>query len=242
MLLAANWKMHGTPQVLASYCEQLLPRLVGCPHQVVLCPPFPLLPQAVMLCSGSPLAVGAQNAHWEREGAFTGEVSPALLAELGVQWVIIGHSERRQLFGETDLTAARRAKAAQEAGLSVIYCLGETAAERQSGQTLEVLARQLAALAGLDPQRLVVAYEPVWAIGTGQNATPSQVAEAHAFIAQELQELLGEAVRVLYGGSVKAANASQLLATPGVSGALVGGASLDAESFFAIINAAPKGE
>lgn len=239
VLLAANWKMYGSPSQLAAYCEELLPKLEGCPHQVVLCPPFPLLPQAVMLCAGSELAVGAQNCHWAREGAFTGEVSPYLLAEMGVSWVIIAHSERRKLFGETDDTALARTKAAQEAGLSVIFCVGETLAEREGGETLSVLQRQTAVLAGLDPQKLVIAYEPVWAIGTGHNATPAQVAEAHAFIHERLQELTGQAVPVLYGGSVKPQNAGELLATPGVAGALVGGASLDAGSFFAIIQAAP---
>jgi triosephosphate isomerase len=241
MLLAANWKMYGSPASLTAFCEALLPQLAGCPHQVVLCPPFPLLPQAVMLCAGSPLEVGAQNAHWAKEGAFTGEVSPFLLGELGVRWVIIGHSERRQFFAETDTTAAARAKAVQEAGLSVLYCVGETLAQRQAGETFSVLAQQLEALVGLNPRMLVVAYEPVWAIGTGHNASPAQVAQAHAFIGEKLQDLVGAQVPVVYGGSVKPANARELLSTPGVSGALVGGASLDAEAFFAIIKAAPTG-
>ncbi|MFN3413192.1 MAG: triose-phosphate isomerase [Thermoanaerobaculum sp.] len=239
MLLAANWKMYGSPAQLTAYCEDLLPKLEGYPHRVVLCPPFPLLPQAVMLCAGSELAVGAQNCHWAREGAFTGEVSPYLLAEMGVSWVIIGHSERRQLFGESNDTALARASAAQEAGLSVIFCVGETLAQRQAGETFAVLERQTAPLEKLDPKTLVVAYEPVWAIGTGHNATPAQVAEAHAFLRDRLQGLTGQAVPVLYGGSVKPQNAGELLGTPGVAGALVGGASLDAASFFAIIQAAP---
>jgi len=241
VLLAANWKMHGSPSSLGSYCEALIPQLEGCPHQVVLCPPFPLLPAAVMLCAGSNLEVGAQNCHWAREGAFTGEISAFLLAELGVRWVIVGHSERRQLFGETDRTAAQRAKAAQEAGLAVIFCLGETLEEREAGKTLQVLERQASVLAELDPQRLVVAYEPVWAIGTGRNATPAQVAQAHAFLGEKLAALCGKSVPALYGGSVKPENAGQLLATPGVAGALVGGASLDAGAFCAIIASAPAG-
>lgn len=239
MLLAANWKMYGSPSQLHAYCESLLPQLEGCPHQVVLCPPFPLLPQAVMLCAGSEVAVGAQNCHWAREGAFTGEVSPYLLAEMGASWVIVGHSERRQLFGETDDTAVARAEAAQEAGLSVIFCVGETLSQRQGGETFAVLERQIAQLARLSPAKLVIAYEPVWAIGTGHNATPEQVAEAHAFILGRLETLTGQAVPVLYGGSVKPQNARELLTTPGVAGALVGGASLDAASFYAIIQAAP---
>jgi len=241
VLLAANWKMHGSPSSLASYCEALIPELEGCPHQVVLCPPFPLLPSAVMLCAGSRLEVGAQNCHWAREGAFTGEVSPALLAELGVRWVIVGHSERRQLFGETDQSAVERAKAAQQAGLAVIFCVGEALEERETGKTFEVLLRQTSPLGELDPEALVLAYEPVWAIGTGRNATPEQVAEAHAFLGEKLQQLLGRTVPVLYGGSVKPENAGELLSTPGVAGALVGGASLDAGAFRAIINAAPVG-
>lgn len=239
--MAANWKMYGSPGKLTEYCESLIPQLEGCPHRVVLCPPFPLLPQAVMLCAGSNLAVGAQNCHWAREGAFTGEVSPWLLAELGVSWVIVGHSERRQLFGDTDRTAVDRARAAQDAGLSVILCVGETLAQRQAGETFAVLERQTALLEGLDPEKLVIAYEPVWAIGTGHNAAPEQVAEAHAFLAERSRRLTGQAVPVLYGGSVKPENAGELLRTPGVAGALVGGASLDVASFSAIIQAAPGG-
>lgn len=240
MLLAANWKMYGSPSQLVAYCESLLPQLEDCPHQVVLCPPFPLLAQAAMLCAGSAVVVGAQNCHWAREGAFTGEVSPYLLADMGASWVIVGHSERRQLFGETDDTAVARAQAAQEAGLSVIFCVGETLAQRKAGETFAVLEKQTAPLVKLEPTKLVIAYEPVWAIGTGHNATPQQVAEVHAFLLARLERVAGQAVPVLYGGSVKPQNARELLATPGVSGALVGGASLDAASFYAIIQAAPE--
>ncbi len=239
MLFVANWKMYGSASQLLAYCERLLPQLEQCPHTVVLCPPYPLLAQAVMLCAGSGAAVGAQNCHWAREGAFTGEVSPFLLAETGASWVIVGHSERRQLFGESDDTAAARAQAAQEAGLNVVFCVGETLAQRQAGETFAVLEKQTALLGKLDPERLVVAYEPVWAIGTGHNATPEQVAEAHAFILGRLEGLTGQGVPVLYGGSVKPQNAGELLSTPGVAGALVGGASLDAASFYAIMQAAP---
>lgn len=239
MLFAANWKMHGNPQHLTSYCETILPALESCPHQVVLCPPFPLLAQALMLTSGSALAVGAQNCHWEQKGAFTGEVSPYLLAEMGVRWVIIGHSERRTLFGETDETAAARAQAAQKAGLSVIYCVGESLSEREAGQTFTVLQRQLEPLSRLSEKDLVVAYEPVWAIGTGKNATPDQVEEAHAFIQNLLSRHFGQSPPVLYGGSVKPENAQAILHTQGVAGSLVGGASLDAATFSAIIKAAP---
>ena len=213
------------------------------PPEVIVCPPFTLLPLAVLIAGGSAVEIGAQNCHWEEKGAFTGEVAAKMLAELGARWVIVGHSERRQFFGETDTSAAARAKAAQRAGLSVIFCLGETLEQRDSGETLAVLERQSAALAGLDPARLAVAYEPVWAIGTGRNATPAQAQEAHAALRRRAGELLGgeaaTALRILYGGSVKPENAVSLLAEADVDGALVGGASLDAEGFCAIIHAAP---
>lgn len=241
-LVAANWKMHGSPASVQVYVESVLPSLAADGPEVVLCPPSPLLPLASMLASGSPLAIGAQNCHWEEKGAFTGEVAPALLADLGVAWSIVGHSERRQLFGESDASAAQRAMGAQRAGLGVIFCLGETLAEREGGSTFTVLSRQLAAVAGLDHRRLALAYEPVWAIGTGRNATPEQAEEAHAFLRARFAEHLGgdaaATLRILYGGSVKAANAPALLAQDDVDGALVGGASLDAGEFCAIIRAA----
>ena len=241
-LVAANWKMHGTPASVQSYIEALLPALDPGGAEVVLCPPFPLLPVAAMLASGSPLAIGAQSCHWEDQGAFTGEVAAPLLVELGVRWALVGHSERRQLFGESDATAAKRAGGAQRAGLGVVFCLGETLAERDGESTFGVLSRQVAAVAGLDPTRLAVAYEPVWAIGTGRNATPEQAEEAHAFLRARLAEHMGgeaaAGMRILYGGSVKAANAASLLGQEDVDGALVGGASLDAGEFCAIIRAA----
>ncbi|MCS7181820.1 MAG: triose-phosphate isomerase [Thermoanaerobaculum sp.] len=240
MILAANWKMHGSSEHLVSYCEALLPRCESLPHQIVLCPPYPLLPQAVMLCAGSQVQVGAQNCHWHQQGAFTGEVSPWLLVQLGVGWVVVGHSERRQHFGETDGTAAARAKAAQEAGLRVIFCVGETLEERQRGETFEVLQRQLHPLEVLAPTAVVVAYEPVWAIGTGHNASPEQIQQAHQFIQAYMREQGKGEVAVIYGGSVKPENAAEILHTPGVAGALVGGASLDATAFWAIIQAAPQ--
>jgi len=242
-LISANWKMHGTIGSIGVYLETLVERVRPDGPEVVVCPPFTLLPTALLIASGSEVAVGAQNCHWEAKGAFTGEVAPTMLAELGVRWVIVGHSERRQYFGETDASAAARAKAAQQAGLSVILCLGETLEQRDAGETLAVLERQSAALAGLDPALLAVAYEPVWAIGTGRNATPAQAQEAHAALRRRAGELLGEAaargLRILYGGSVKPDNAAALLAQADVDGALVGGASLDAEGFCAIIHAAP---
>ncbi len=213
------------------------------PPEVIVCPPFTLLPAALLIASGSEVAIGAQNCHWQENGAFTGEVSAWMLADLGVRWVIVGHSERRQLFGETDATAAARAAAAQRAGLSVIFCLGETLAQRDSGATLQVIEVQARALAGLDPERLAVAYEPVWAIGTGRNATPAQAQEVHAYLRGQVARLFGggaDRLRILYGGSVKADNAAALLAQEDIDGALVGGASLDVEGFSAIIHAAPR--
>ncbi len=242
-LIAANWKIHGTVASVQAYLERLIGRLGADSPEVVVCPPFTLLPAAVLVATGSPLAIGGQNCHWEEKGAFTGEVAPGMLAELGARWVIVGHSERRQHFGETDATAASRARAAQNAGLSVIFCLGETLEQREGGETLAVLERQSAALAGLDPAHLAVAYEPVWAIGTGRNATPLQAQEAHAALRRRAGELFGEEaagrLRVVYGGSVKPENALALLTQEDVDGALVGGASLDAEGFCAIIHAVP---
>ena len=243
-LIAANWKMHGSPEAVQRFLEILLARFGNdAGREIVLCPPFTALPAAVMVASGSSIAVGGQNCHWEDKGAFTGEVAAAMLVELGARWVIVGHSERRQYFGETDATAAARARTAQRAGLSVIYCLGETLEQRDAGEALAVLERQSAVLAGLDPERLAVAYEPVWAIGTGRNATPDQAQEAHAFLRARVAGLLGDhpaaALRILYGGSVKADNAAELLGREDVDGALVGGASLDAEAFSAIIRCAP---
>ncbi len=207
-----------------------------------MCPPFVSLPAAAMMLSGSAVALGAQNAHWEDAGAFTGEVAPPMLAKLDVECVIVGHSERRTLFGETDASAARRAQAVQRTGLGVIYCIGETLEERDAGATMDVLDRQCAVLEALEPDRLVVAYEPVWAIGTGRTATPDQAQEAHAFVRGRLAALFddptADAVRILYGGSLKPANADELLALSDVDGGLIGGASLDASSFSAIIRAA----
>ena len=186
----------------------------------------------MQVLAGTDVAVAAQNVHWEDEGAFTGEISPPMLRELGVYGAIVGHSERRQYFGETDETVGKRARAALAAGLSVIACVGETEAEREAGETEDVLRRQVSVL---EPdENLVVAYEPVWAIGTGKTATPELAQEAHAFIKSLLD------VPLLYGGSVKPDNASELLAQPDVDGALVGGASLDVDSFLEICRAATR--
>ncbi len=229
MLIAGNWKMYKGPAETAEFCLGLREQeLEGV--DVVVCPPFVSLAVAVQLLAGTEIAVAAQNVHWDAEGAYTGEVSAEMLRELGVYGAIVGHSERRQYFGETDETVANRVHAALEAGLFVIACIGETEAEREQGATEDVLRRQLAVLEPDD--NLALAYEPVWAIGTGKTATPATAQEAHAFIKSLLD------APVLYGGSVKPDNAAELLAQPDVDGALVGGAALELESFTAICRAA----
>ena len=231
LLVAGNWKMYKAPADTAEFCLGLREQeLEGV--DVVVCPPFVSLAVAVQLLAGTEIAVAAQNVHWESEGAYTGEVSAEMLSEIGVYGAIVGHSERRQYFGETDESVGKRVHAALEAGLFVIACVGETEQERERGDTEEVLRRQLAVLAPDD--NLVLAYEPVWAIGTGKTATPDIAQEAHAFIKSQLD------VPVLYGGSVKPDNAGDLLAQPAVDGALVGGASLELESFTAICRAAVR--
>ena len=231
MLIAGNWKMHKTAAEAEAFCLELGVRVAGLAGvDVAVCPPFTALAAAVSALAGTEIAVAAQNVHWEPEGAFTGEVSAPMLRELGVYGTLVGHSERRQLFGETDKRVALRAAAALDAGLSVIACVGETEEERDRGETENVLRRQIAVL---EPhESLVVAYEPVWAIGTGRTATPEQAQEAHALIRSLLD------VPVLYGGSVKPENAGALLAMSDIDGALVGGASLEVESFAAICEAA----
>jgi triosephosphate isomerase len=230
VLIAGNWKMYKGPGETAAFCMALRERKPGA-VDVVVCPPYVSLAIAVQLLAGTEVGVAAQNVHWEEEGAYTGEVSAGMLRELGVYGAIAGHSERRQYFGETDETVGKRVRAALDAGLFVIACVGETEAERESNDTEEVLRRQVAAL-GEPDENLVVAYEPVWAIGTGKTATPEIAQEAHALIKTLLD------VPVLYGGSVKPENAEELLAQPDVDGALVGGASLDVDSFIAICRAA----
>lgn len=241
-LIAGNWKMHKGVSETTAYLEALLAEDLPSDVDVLCCPPFLALPAAAMITTGSTLKLGAQNVHWELSGAFTGEVSPAMLTEIGVTWVIVGHSERRSLFGETDATALARATAAQAAGLDVIFCIGETLSERDEGRTFAVLERQTDALGALDPSRLVLAYEPVWAIGTGRNATPEQAQEAHAFLrvrlASQFDGKAAAGIRILYGGSLKPDNAHDLLPLADVDGGLIGGASLDVRSFSAIIRAA----
>jgi triosephosphate isomerase len=229
MLIAGNWKMFKGPLETAEFCRLLRETDVPEDVDVVVCPPYVSLADAVQALAGTEIGVFAQNCHWEQEGAYTGEVSPSMLRELGVYGAVVGHSERRQLFGETDETVAQRARAALESGLHVIACVGETEAEREAGRTEEVIRRQASALDA--DESLVVAYEPVWAIGTGKTATPEMAQQAHEVVKSLLD------VPVLYGGSVKPDNAAELLGQPAVDGALVGGASLDVESFAAICRA-----
>jgi len=230
MLVAGNWKMFKGPAETSAFCHEL--RDVELPDDVdvVVCPPFASLAAAVLALAGTEIGVFAQNCHWAPDGAFTGEVSAGMLLELGVYGTIVGHSERRALFGETDETVAERAGAALAAGLHVIACVGETEAEREAGRTDDVLKRQLSVLT--QDENLVIAYEPVWAIGTGKTATPEMAHQAHEVVKGILD------VPVLYGGSVKPGNAAELLAPHTVDGALVGGASLDLDSFTAICRAA----
>jgi triosephosphate isomerase (TIM) len=229
MLIAGNWKMFKGPSEAAELCRGLRDDVFE-GISVVVCPPFVSLQTAVQLLAGTELGVAAQNVHWEPEGAFTGEVSAPMLRELGVYGVIVGHSERRQWFGETDETVAKRARAALDAGLFVIACIGETEAERERGETEHVLRRQVSVLDA--DEQLVIAYEPIWAIGTGKTATPETAQETHAFVKTLID------ASVLYGGSVKPDNAGGLLAQPDIDGALVGGASLELESFAAICHVA----
>ena len=231
MLIAGNWKMYKTATDTGEFCRGLREALAGLEGvDVAVCPPFTGLAAAVQALADTEIAVAAQNVHWEREGAYTGEISAQMLVDLGVYGTIVGHSERRQHFGETDETVGRRAVAALDAGLWVIACIGELEEERDRGETEDVLRRQLVALESHDD--LVIAYEPVWAIGTGKTATPEMAQEAHAFVKALLD------VPVLYGGSVRPENAAELLAQPDVDGALVGGASLEVDPFVAICQAA----
>jgi triosephosphate isomerase (TIM) len=232
MLIAGNWKMFKGPADAGAFCREL--REVDLPDDVdvVVCPPYVSLEAAVQALAGTEVGVFAQNCHWELEGAFTGEVSAPMLQELGVYGTLIGHSERRQWFGETDETVARRVRTALVQGLHVIACVGESEAEREAGETDAVLRRQVGVLEA--DENLVIAYEPVWAIGTGKTATPEMAQQAHETIKAVLD------LPVLYGGSVKPDNAAELMSQPAVDGALVGGASLDVESFAAICRNASR--
>lgn len=241
-MIAGNWKMYRTAREAAQTIRTLRGLVADVTDvDVVVCPPFTALPAALEAASGSRIALGAQDCHWEKEGAFTGEVAVPMLADLGCSHVIVGHSERRQYFGETDATVDRKVEAVLAHGLTCIGCLGEMLQEREAGQTLQVLERQLRGgfACHLHSPRLVIAYEPVWAIGTGRTATPAQAQEAHGFLRGLVAAVAGAdvaaGIRILYGGSVKPDNIAALMAQPDVDGALVGGASLDPSSFARIV-------
>jgi triosephosphate isomerase (TIM) len=243
-LIAANWKMYKTPEQTREFFRDFLPLVSQHDRdEIVVCPPFVNLTAAVESSRGTSIGMGGQNMYWEKEGAFTGEISSGMLLALGCTHVIIGHSERRQYFGETDDTVNQKLKAALEAGLTPIVCVGEVLEEREAGLTEDVLRRQCLrafhAISGRKAGKLVIAYEPVWAIGTGKTATPQLASEAHQLIRSEAGKALGDDLannlRILYGGSVKPDNAKSLMSEEEIDGALVGGASLDPKSFAAIV-------
>jgi len=243
--LAANWKMHKTAGEAVDFAKAFLPRLAGLERdEIAIAAPFTALVALARALQGSPVALAAQNVHDQPKGAFTGEISAGMLADLGCAYAIVGHSERRQLFGESSEFVARKAAALFAAGIRPIVCVGETLEEREAGRTFAVLEAQLAGsldrIEGDQIGDVVIAYEPVWAIGTGRTATPAMAQEVHAMIRGGLRGRFGaaaERVRIQYGGSVKPENAAELLAQPDIDGALVGGASLEPESFAAIVSA-----
>lgn len=248
-IIGGNWKMFKTPSEAATTAKALKVKLINVEAvDVVVCPTAIDVLPLVEILKETNVAIGGQNMHWEDEGAFTGEVSATMLRDAGCSYVILGHSERRHVFGEQDSDINKKVKKALSTGLTPIFCVGEKLDEREQGRTREVVKKQVAAgLAGVqlsDPADLVVAYEPVWAIGTGVNATPEQAEEVHQYIRELLGEQfsrgLADGIRIQYGGSVKPANAAELLSQENIDGALVGGASLDPESFTAIIKSAEK--
>jgi triosephosphate isomerase len=242
--MAGNWKMNKTVGEALDLVRELKAATSGVKDvEVAVAPPFTALYAVHKELEGSPIRLAAQNLYWEEKGAFTGEVSPLMLKEVGCDYVIIGHSERRQFFGETDETVNRRIKAALAQGLKVIFCIGETLREREEGKTFSVIESQVeGGLKGLDDKKMrnmAIAYEPVWAIGTGKTATPEQAEEVHRFIREKLEKLysreVSEEIRIQYGGSVTPENVKGLMNQPNIDGALVGGASLKAESFSKIV-------
>lgn len=243
-LIAGNWKMYKTPDEAAETAQQLVERVAGVTEvDIMIAPTYTALVPVFEVTQNSPVALGAQNLFWEDEGAYTGEISAPMLKSVGCQYAIIGHSERRQYFGETDETVNKKIQAAIQVGLKPVFCVGETEEERESEQTLSVLDKQVKkglerlVLDQLDT--LIIAYEPVWAIGTGKTATDDQAQDVHQFIRSLIQENFGntlsDSIRILYGGSVKPDNIAGLMSMPDIDGALVGGASLDAESFSKIV-------
>lgn len=247
-VIAGNWKMNNTPSETTALINEMKPLVAGADCDVVLCVPFVDIAAAVEAAKGSNIKIGAENVHFEEKGAFTGEISAKMLVECGVEYVVVGHSERRQYFGETDVTVNLRTKAAVNAGLTAIVCVGETLDQRKQGITKELLAMQTKiALMGIEADKLskiIIAYEPVWAIGTGETATAEQANEGNAAIRAAIADMYGteaaEAVTIQYGGSMNAKNADELVAQPDVDGGLIGGASLKAEDFSIIVKAASK--
>ena len=244
-VIAGNWKMYKTPAEAAGFLHDLAPLVAEASHaEIVVCPPFIDLSAAVDAARDTNIHIGAQDLFWLKEGAYTGEVSAPMLVAAGCRWVIVGHSERRQYFGETDESVFKKTAAALEAGLTPIVCVGERLEERETGRTEHVLATQcVGGICGLTPEqfaRIVIAYEPVWAIGTGRTATPEIASQAHRFLREQIRTSFGDAAaracRILYGGSVKPDNIKNLIAQEDLDGALVGGASLDPASFAAIVN------
>lgn len=248
-VIAGNWKMNKTRPEAKALVEELKPLAKDAGCEVIVCVPFTNLETVIDAAKGTNIKVGAQNVHFEESGAFTGEISAPMLKELGVEYVVIGHSERRQYFGETDETVNKRTKAALKAGLVPILCVGELLWERETEITEEVVSRQikldLHGISKEDAKKIIIAYEPVWAIGTGKTATSDQAEEACALIRDRLAKLYdsetAEAITVQYGGSMNAANADELVAKKNVDGGLIGGASLKAADFASIINAATNG-
>lgn len=245
-IMAGNWKMHKTVTQAVNFARDLLSRLENPECEVVICPPFTALSPLAEAIKGEYIVLGAQNMYWENEGAYTGEISPGMLTEIGCRYVILGHSERRRYFGETDENVNRKVLAAFRHNLVPIVCVGETLEEREAGITEQVVRRQtetgLAGITAQQARKLVVAYEPVWAIGTGRTASPEDAQQVNAFIRSVLAEMFGKEaaaeVRIQYGGSVKPDNAAKLMAQQDIDGALVGGASLNAAGFAAIVKAA----
>jgi len=244
-VIAGNWKMYKTTGETRAFCDKFKPQVASASHcDVVLAPPFTALVTAVECARDSNIAIAAQDVHWEKQGAYTGEVAAGMLAEVGCRYVIIGHSERRQYFHESDESVSRKISAALAAGLTPIVCVGEKLEEREAGTTEAVLRTQfVGAFGALTPaqfSRIIIAYEPVWAIGTGRTATPEMAADAHRFLRKLAEERFGakeaENLRILYGGSVKPDNINGLMAQSEIDGALVGGASLEPDSFTAIVN------
>ena len=241
-VIAGNWKMNKTPAEATALINEMKPLVADADCEVVLCVPFVDLSAALAAAEGSNIKIGAENCHWAASGAYTGEVSTGMLKEMGVEYVVIGHSERRQYFGETDETVNKRTLTAINAGLIPIVCIGESLEERETGKTEEVLATQIKdGLKGIeDLTKIVIAYEPVWAIGTGKTATAEQANETIAFIRKTVGEMFcpkcADALRIQYGGSMNAGNCKELMAMPEIDGGLIGGASLKAPDFATIVN------